>query len=87
MREVRFNLRSAWMQLNPIFPYVLAFIDPFFSSGIHLALTGGLSAACTIAASIRGTCPEEDAINYHNLKIGTAYTRSATSRNDMLDHR
>ncbi|KAG2139473.1 hypothetical protein BD769DRAFT_1350799, partial [Suillus cothurnatus] len=31
-----------------------AFIDPFFSSGVHLAFTGGLSAALTIAASIRG---------------------------------
>jgi len=52
-----------------------AFIDPFFSSGVHLALTGGLSAACSIAASIRGACLESDAIKYHDLKVGTAYTR------------
>ncbi|MCJ1399667.1 hypothetical protein MMC11_002869 [Xylographa trunciseda] len=30
------------------------FIDPFFSSGVHLAMTSGLSAGTTIAASIRG---------------------------------
>jgi flavin-dependent dehydrogenase len=50
------------------------FIDPFFSSGVHLALTGGLSAAATIASAIRGV-PEEDAIKWHNSKIGIAYNR------------
>ncbi|KAF8202554.1 hypothetical protein BJ912DRAFT_920902 [Pholiota molesta] len=30
-----------------------AFIDPFFSSGVHLAFTGALSAAITICAAIR----------------------------------
>ncbi|KAG0702265.1 putative halogenase [Suillus ampliporus] len=52
-----------------------AFIDPFFSSGVHLAFTGGLSAALTIAASIRGLCSEEDAQRWHTSKIGSAYTR------------
>lgn len=52
-----------------------AFIDPFFSSGIHLAFTGGLSAACTIAASIRGHCTEEEASEFHSSKIKTAFTR------------
>ncbi|PBK87739.1 putative halogenase [Armillaria gallica] len=52
-----------------------AFIDPFFSSGIHLALTGGLSAASTIAASIRGNCTEEEACGFHSSKVETAYTR------------
>ncbi|KAJ7769654.1 putative halogenase [Mycena maculata] len=52
-----------------------AFIDPFFSSGVHLAFGGGLSAASTIAASIRGHCTEEEAIRFHNEKIGTSYTR------------
>ncbi len=53
----------------------LAFIDPFFSSGIHLAFTGGLSAASTIAASIRGNCTEAEACGFHSSKVGTAYTR------------
>ncbi|KZV68748.1 FAD/NAD-P-binding domain-containing protein [Peniophora sp. CONT] len=52
-----------------------AFIDPFFSSGVHLAFTSALSAACSIAASIRGHCSEDQAITFHNLKTGTAYTR------------
>ncbi|KAG2361128.1 FAD/NAD-P-binding domain-containing protein [Suillus spraguei] len=52
-----------------------AFIDPFFSSGVHLAFTGGLSAALTIAASIRGICSEEDAQRWHTSKVATSYTR------------
>ncbi|KAF8067527.1 putative halogenase [Lyophyllum atratum] len=52
-----------------------AFIDPFFSSGVHLAFAGGLSAATSIASSIRGECSVEDSANFHNLKVGTAYTR------------
>ncbi|KAG2036807.1 putative halogenase [Suillus americanus] len=52
-----------------------AFIDPFFSSGVHLAFTGGLSAALTIAASIRGLCSEEDAQLWHTSKVATSYTR------------
>ncbi|KAF7335081.1 FAD/NAD P-binding domain-containing protein [Mycena venus] len=50
-------------------------IDPFFSSGVHLAFAGGLSAAASIAASIRGHCTEADAIQFHNDKVGTSYTR------------
>ncbi|KAG1723503.1 putative halogenase [Suillus lakei] len=52
-----------------------AFIDPFFSSGIHLAFTGGLSAALTIAASIRGLCSERDAQLWHTTKVDTSYKR------------
>ncbi|KAJ7033820.1 putative halogenase [Mycena alexandri] len=52
-----------------------AFIDPFFSSGVHLAFSSGLSAASSIAAAIRGHCTEEEAISFHNEKTGTSYTR------------
>ncbi|KAK6987423.1 hypothetical protein R3P38DRAFT_2574924, partial [Favolaschia claudopus] len=52
-----------------------AFIDPFFSSGVHLALTGALSAASSIAASIRKQCTEKEAANFHDAKVGTSYTR------------
>ncbi|ESK89117.1 radh flavin-dependent halogenase [Moniliophthora roreri MCA 2997] len=52
-----------------------AFIDPLFSSGVHLAFTSGLSAACTIAASIRGHCTDEEAGAFHTVKFGTSYTR------------
>lgn len=52
-----------------------AFIDPFFSSGVHLAMTSGLSAAASIAASIRGDCPESDAAEWHTQRVGLSYTR------------
>ncbi|KAG6875679.1 Flavin-dependent halogenase armH1, partial [Termitomyces sp. T32_za158] len=51
------------------------FIDPFFSTGVHLAFNGSLSAASTIAASIRGDCTEEEAVEFHNMKVDVAYTR------------
>ncbi|KHN99829.1 Tryptophan halogenase [Metarhizium album ARSEF 1941] len=52
-----------------------SFIDPLFSSGVHLAVTGGLSAAATIAASIRGDCGEEAAGAWHSKKTVESYTR------------
>ncbi|KAG7090996.1 hypothetical protein E1B28_010063 [Marasmius oreades] len=52
-----------------------AFIDPFFSSGIHLAMTSALSAASTICASIRGDCSEEEAARWHTSRFSTSYTR------------
>ena len=54
---------------------VAAFIDPLFSSGVHLAMTGGLSAAASIAASIRGDCPESHAAEWHTQRVGISYTR------------
>lgn len=51
------------------------FIDPFFSSGAHIALTGALSAATTIAAAIRGDCTEELAAKWHSNKIRESYSR------------
>ncbi|UKZ82679.1 hypothetical protein TrVFT333_010473 [Trichoderma virens FT-333] len=52
-----------------------SFIDPFFSSGVHLALSGGLSAATTIAAAIRGDCDEKAASSWHDKKTAESYTR------------
>jgi len=52
-----------------------AFIDPLFSSGVHLALTSGLSAAATICASIRGDCTEKEAAEWHTRRFSTSYTR------------
>jgi flavin-dependent dehydrogenase len=56
-----------------------AFIDPFFSSGVHLAMTSGLSAAASISASIRGDCPESEAAEWHSQRVGVSYTRYALS--------
>ncbi|KAJ7796256.1 putative halogenase [Mycena olivaceomarginata] len=44
-------------------------------AGVHLAFANALSAASTIAASIRGQCTEAEAIAFHNSKTGTSYTR------------
>ncbi|KAI0724125.1 FAD/NAD(P)-binding domain-containing protein [Fomitopsis betulina] len=52
-----------------------AFIDPFFSSGVHLAMTGGLSAAASICASIRGHCKESEAARWHSSRVAISYTR------------
>ncbi|KZF25346.1 FAD/NAD(P)-binding domain-containing protein [Xylona heveae TC161] len=51
------------------------FIDPYFSSGVHLALASGLSAATTICAAKRGQLKEVDAAKWHSSKVGTGYTR------------
>jgi flavin-dependent dehydrogenase len=51
------------------------FIDPYFSSGVHLAIMGGISAAVTIAASIRGQCDEQTAASWHSKKTAESYTR------------
>jgi len=50
------------------------FIDPFFSSGVHLALTGALSAATTISAAIRRDCSEV-AAQWHSNKVREGYAR------------
>ncbi|KAF5351714.1 hypothetical protein D9756_007522 [Leucocoprinus leucothites] len=52
-----------------------AFIDPFFSSGVHLAMTSALSAAATVCASIRGNCSEALAASWHTQRVATSYTR------------
>ncbi|KAI9571693.1 FAD/NAD-binding domain-containing protein [Boletus coccyginus] len=52
-----------------------AFVDPFYSSGVHLAFNAALSAAITISASIRGSATETEAQRWHTSTVGTAYTR------------
>ena len=51
------------------------FIDPYFSSGVHLALSGALSAATTIRAAMRGDCEEAAAVKWHSAKVSEGYTR------------
>lgn len=55
------------------------FIDPFFSSGVHMALLGALSAAATIASSLRGEVDEARAGIFHDKCIRRAYTRFVLS--------
>ncbi|KAM6506246.1 Tryptophan halogenase [Fusarium solani] len=51
------------------------FIDSLFSSGVHLAITSGLSAAVTIMSSLRGDYDEEKAGSWHSKKTIESYTR------------
>ncbi|KAF8448672.1 hypothetical protein L210DRAFT_3522844 [Boletus edulis BED1] len=52
-----------------------AFIDPLFSSGVHLAMMSALSAAASICASIRGDCSETAAAAWHTRRFTLSYTR------------
>lgn len=67
-----FATAGGWKVINDV---CAAFIDPFFSSGVHLALLGGLTAATSVAASIKKHCPEKMAWKFHDVKVATAYTR------------
>jgi flavin-dependent dehydrogenase len=51
------------------------FIDPFFSSGYHLALATGLSAAATVSASIKKEVDEISAASWHSKNVIGMYSR------------
>lgn len=51
------------------------FIDPFFSSGVHLALASGLSAAASICAVRKGDCDERASSKWHSVKVAEGYSR------------
>lgn len=51
------------------------FIDPFFSSGYHIALTTGLSAAASISASIKKEVDEVSAASWHSKNVMGIYSR------------
>lgn len=51
------------------------FVDPYFSSGMHLAMVSGLSAATSIQAARKGQCSEIDAAIWHTTKVSEGYTR------------
>ncbi|KAJ3890232.1 hypothetical protein GG344DRAFT_78044 [Lentinula edodes] len=51
------------------------FVDPFFSTGIHISMSGGLSAAASICSSIRGDVDEMTARKWHDLKVGMLHVR------------
>ncbi|KAA8575243.1 hypothetical protein EYC84_004430 [Monilinia fructicola] len=51
------------------------FVDPYFSSGVHLALTSGLSAAISVQAARRGQADERSAAKWHTTKVSEGYTR------------
>jgi flavine halogenase len=52
-----------------------AFIDPLFSTGVHMALLGAASSAATIASHERGEIDEATAIAFHDRCIRKNYVR------------
>jgi flavin-dependent dehydrogenase len=54
-----------------------AFIDPLFSTGVHLAFLGAVSAAAGIASELRGEVDQTTAIGFHDRCIRKAYVRFA----------
>jgi flavin-dependent dehydrogenase len=51
------------------------FIDPLFSTGVHLAFLGALSSVATICAALRGEVSEGVAQTFHERCLRQAYTR------------
>jgi flavine halogenase len=51
------------------------FIDPLFSTGVHLAFLGALSSAATICSVLRGELAEEAAQRFHERFLRQSYTR------------
>lgn len=51
------------------------FVDPYFSSGVHLALNSALAAAVSVQASRRGQCSELRAARFFATKVSEGYTR------------
>ena len=51
------------------------FIDPYSSSGVHLAYAAGLSAAMTIRAAQQGDVDELTAAKWHSNKVAEGYSR------------
>jgi flavin-dependent dehydrogenase len=52
-----------------------SFIDPFFSSGVHLAFANAVSAAATICAVLRGDCDQMTAAKWHSQRVADGYER------------
>ena len=50
------------------------FIDPFFSSGHHLAMASALAAAISIQASLKGDCSEYEASSWCANKVDEGYS-------------
>ncbi|KAI3390924.1 hypothetical protein diail_8351, partial [Diaporthe ilicicola] len=51
------------------------FIDPYFSSGVHLALSSALSAAVTVQAVRNGEVSELEGLKWHSAKTAEGYSR------------
>ena len=61
------------------------FIDPFFSTGVHMAFLGALSAAATILGEIKGELSAEGAEAFHHKLLRRAYIRFLLAVGGMYD--
>lgn len=55
------------------------FIDPLFSTGVHMAFLGALSAAATICSDLHGELPSGELETFHHQCLAQAYTRLAVT--------
>lgn len=70
------NLHDAAYSRDELtFNILKAFLDPYFSSGIHLAIAGGVTAVASICAVQKGECTESEAYIWHTARTEAAYTR------------
>ena len=51
------------------------FVDPLFSSGVHMAFLGGLSAAASICSELRDELSVAECERFHHRCLSQAYTR------------
>ena len=55
------------------------FIDPLFSTGVHMAFLGALSAAATICSEMHGEAKAAELERFHHRCLSMAYTRLAVT--------
>jgi flavin-dependent dehydrogenase len=53
------------------------FIDPLFSTGVHMAFLGALSSAATVCSELRGEADPDTAESFHHRFLSQAYARLA----------
>ncbi|MDN3358991.1 NAD(P)/FAD-dependent oxidoreductase [Actinomadura sp. DC4] len=61
------------------------FLDPLLSTGVHLAMYSGLTAAASIAANARGEVTGQEALGFFEYTYRRAYTRLLALVSSMYD--
>ncbi|KAK9793298.1 hypothetical protein SCARD494_06347 [Seiridium cardinale] len=75
-REAKLDGKGLYLEATRTTPGVSGLLQKAnVVSDVHLALTGGMSAAITVAAPIRGNCDELQASSWHSKKVAESYTR------------
>ncbi|MFE1880592.1 NAD(P)/FAD-dependent oxidoreductase [Streptomyces diastatochromogenes] len=61
------------------------FLDPLLSTGVHLALYGGLVGAAALASVRRGELPEAEGLTFFEAAYRRAYTRALALVSSMYE--